>query len=74
MSALTSLVEVRSHLAELAQLRRRVRDEDEDIARDIRATLADARRLGMSMSEVARLLEIDRTGLYRTYINGPDGS
>ena len=61
---------VRERLDDMARLRREHEEADKEIARGIRALIAEAREVGISMSEVARRLKIDRTGLYRTYIDG----
>jgi DNA-binding phage protein len=59
---------VRRSLAEVARERKANAVEDKALARRVRVLIAEARRVEIPMSEVARILEMDRTSLYRTYI------
>lgn len=51
----------------LAQDRRVQADCAADLLRTTRTAVREAHRAGISMTEIARLLEIDRSSLYRTY-------
>lgn len=68
---------LRKQLAQVAERRKATTVNMESVARDIRRLVAEAPDAGVPISEVARLLDMDRTSLYRTYINGngsADGS
>ena len=62
--------ELEARLRTLAQSRARATAHQKALAADIRRTVAEAQQAGISMSQVARLLELDRSTLYRTYLNG----
>jgi DNA invertase Pin-like site-specific DNA recombinase len=62
--------QIRERLRRVAERRRAAEREDDEIADEIRDSINEARDANISMTEVARLLEIDRTSMYRTYING----
>lgn len=60
-------VDITDELRVLGEERRLRRKEDAQAADDIRAAIVSARAQGLSMTEIAELLGIDRTQLYRTY-------
>jgi DNA-binding phage protein len=60
--------EVERMCDELRALRER-RADAASVVSDTRAAVARARALGMSVTEIATRLGLDRSSLYRTYIN-----
>lgn len=64
------LEQMRNAVIDLGFERERNREDAERIADAIRKLLPEADRLGMSRSEFARLLGIDRSNLYKVYVEG----
>jgi DNA invertase Pin-like site-specific DNA recombinase len=58
---------IRQRLAGLARQRQEQRVAVDDLQERIRRAVADAQDLGVPMTEIARLLEMDRSSVYRTY-------
>lgn len=56
--------------AQLSELGRR-RDEQATLGDDIRAAVAAARQEGIAMTEIANLLRLDRSTVYRVYCGEP---
>lgn len=61
--------EVAQRLAGLARRRATQKRQSDELATEIKATVAEAQHV-MPVAEIARHLGLDRSTLYRTYING----
>jgi DNA invertase Pin-like site-specific DNA recombinase len=59
--------EVRDQLLGAAERRRQLSSSSEALSDEIRQLVRDARAVSIPVAEVARLLEIDRSTLYRVY-------
>lgn len=59
---------VEATLRRLGKTRKQQRRKDEDLADQIRQAVEEARDIDLPMTKVAKLLDIDRTQLYRTYL------
>lgn len=60
-------VDISDELRDLGRRRHEKRAEDKALVTEIRGAVARARRSGLAMADIADLLDIDRTQLYRTY-------
>lgn len=69
MPVALSNTEARRRLAALAKQRQRQDEGARALAEDIKEAVRSAQRV-LSTSEIARLLQMDRSTLYRTYLNG----
>lgn len=67
--AKTSIEEVRNLAIDLGYERDRHKAQGDEIAERIRQLAVEAKRVGMSRAELARLLGIDRTNLYKVYLD-----
>lgn len=65
MTDARKIEQMRTRLHELAKRR----DDAQSIVADTRAAVQQARELGLSVTEIASRLGMDRSSLYRTYIN-----
>ncbi len=63
------MAHIRNLVIDLGYEREQNRKEADRIADSIRELLAKADAAGMSRSEFARLLGIDRSNLYKVYVN-----
>lgn len=61
--------EVRKRLEEAAQQRQLHHVSGEALAERIRTAVHDAQTVGVPIAECARILEMDRSTLYRVYLN-----
>ncbi len=59
--------EITRRLEALAERRRERKQDDKDLAADITAAVKSAQK-AMPMTEIARLLDIDRSTIYRVYL------
>jgi DNA invertase Pin-like site-specific DNA recombinase len=59
---------VRQRLSGLAEQRKQHRVAQDELHERIRATIRDAQALGVPVAEIARILEMDRSSVYRTYV------
>lgn len=66
-----ALPEIVGRLEALAERRRERKADDKELAKEITAAVKAAQR-AMPMTEIARLLDIDRSTIYRVYL--PDGA
>jgi hypothetical protein len=60
---------IRERLDTLAERRRSDIASREQLHEDIRVTVREAQVIGISMTEIARLLDMDRSSVYRTYVS-----
>lgn len=60
---------VRHRLSGLREQRRAQLVSQEHLSARVRETVAEAIDAGVPVAEIARLLDMDRSSLYRTYIN-----
>jgi transcriptional regulator of acetoin/glycerol metabolism len=60
---------VRQRLADLGRQRAQHSAAGEELAEEIRKAVADARANNVPLAEAARLLGLDRSHLYRTYLH-----
>lgn len=60
---------VKQRLAGLREQRRALRLSSEEVAQRTREAVAVAQKAGVSIAEIARLLDMDRSSVYRTYIS-----
>ena len=58
----------RQRLSGLAEQRRQHRVAQDSLHESIRAAIRDAQAVGVPMTEIARLLGMDRSSVYRTYV------
>lgn len=63
--------DLRVRLVNIAARREEHQEAASELADETRRLVREAQREGMAMKEVARLLRIDRTTLYRTYLSAP---
>lgn len=63
--------DLRVRLVNIAARREEHQEVASELADETRRLVREAQREGMAMKEVARLLRIDRTTLYRTYLSAP---
>jgi hypothetical protein len=69
MTATTAEFEIaRKRLAGLREQRRAQRVATDDLHERTRVAIADAQRAGVPVAEIARLLDMDRSSVYRTYV------
>lgn len=66
---MTELVDVRQRLRGLAEQRQQDLVSTERLRERIRLTIRDAQEMGVPMTEIARLLRMDRSSVYRTYLD-----
>lgn len=66
--ALSEAELARQNLAALGEMRVDLGRADAELAEKIRKWVANARAAGVPMAEVARLLGMDRSAMYRTYV------
>jgi len=59
---------VRQRLSGLAEQRRQHRVAQDTLHESIRNAIRDAQAVGVPMTEIARLLDMDRSSVYRTYV------
>lgn len=59
---------VREELRDLARRRQRAIADEASVAADIRIAVKKARAEGIPLTEVATLLGLDRSSMYRTYV------
>jgi transcriptional regulator of acetoin/glycerol metabolism len=64
---------VRLRLRELGQQRVQHAAAGEELADEIKKTVREAQSSSVPLAEVARLLGLDRSTLYRTYLDGGEG-
>lgn len=69
MLAVSTGVDIEVQLEALGVRRRKQRQADETLITEIRRAVDAARESGVSMTRVSKLLGIDRTQLYRTYLS-----
>jgi len=60
--------DVRDELREIGERREQQKLAEEKLAHDTAAAIRRARRAKVSMTEVARLVRLDRTYLYRGFV------
>jgi DNA-directed RNA polymerase specialized sigma24 family protein len=58
----------KQRLSGLAQQRREHRVAQEELHERIRAAIREAQAAGVPVAEIARLLDMDRSSVYRTYV------
>lgn len=58
----------RQRLAGLREQRRQQRMANDELHERIRLAIADAQAVGVPVAEIARLLDMDRSSVYRTYV------
>lgn len=63
----------RERLAQLADLRRAHLASAAHLANDVRRAVKVAQNAEIPLAEIARLLDMDRSTLYRTYLDGGSG-
>lgn len=68
MVALNDESLIRQRLSGLAQQRRQHRIAQDTLHERIRLTIRDAQAVGIPVTEIARLLDMDRSSVYRTYV------
>jgi DNA invertase Pin-like site-specific DNA recombinase len=61
-------VMVRQRLSGLAEQRRQHRVAQDTLHESIRRAIRDAQAIGVSVTEIAKLLDMDRSSVYRTYV------
>ena len=59
--------DIRGKLTSIGVRRERIGRETEKLSRETRIAITEAREAGISMQEIADLVKLDRTNLYRTY-------
>lgn len=59
---------VRQRLHQLAERRDQHLTTGEALAQEVRDLVADAQAVGLPLAEVARVLRMDRSAMYRTYV------
>lgn len=59
--------DIREELAELGRRRQQQKDEDKELAEEVKVALRRAASSTVSIAEAARLLGIHRTTVYRVY-------
>ncbi len=59
--------DIRGRLASIGLTRERLNRETKKLARETESAILDARKAGVSMTEIAELVKLDRTNLYHTY-------
>lgn len=69
MLAVSTGVDIEVQLEALGVRRREQRQADKTLVTEIRRAVDAARESGVSMTRVSKLLGIDRTQLYRTYLS-----
>lgn len=60
--------DVRERLADLREARKEHREAQEELYADIRRAVRAAQKAGVPMAEIARILDMDRSSVYRTYV------
>lgn len=59
---------IRQRLSGLREQRRQQRMVAEELAERTRAAVREAQEAGVPIAEIARLLDMDRSSVYRTYV------
>jgi DNA-directed RNA polymerase specialized sigma24 family protein len=60
---------LRQRLAGLREQRRQARLADEELRERTRKAVREADEAGVPIAEIARLLQMDRSSVYRTYLD-----
>jgi DNA invertase Pin-like site-specific DNA recombinase len=59
---------VRQRLAGLREQRKAQRLAQDELHARIRVAIAEAQAMGIPVAEIARILDMDRSSVYRTYV------